>query len=134
MEVKDECVATLSNFEVYSLLTEIQSGKNGQRKPSKYLSSLATICFSSVKYLEKTPCKDQSEEIIQRFITALEPFKLTKSEKLQLLNQRPTTAVEIQLIIEESEERLSDEQTEQILTLIGDILPGPKLENDMDES
>lgn len=126
MEVKNECVATLSNYEVYSLLNDIQRGINGQKKPNKYLTSLATICFSSVKYLEKTPCKEQSDEIVAKFIKSLEPFNLTKGEKLQLLNHRPTTAVEIQLIIEESEERLSEEQTEQILNIIAETLPDKK--------
>lgn len=134
MEVKNECAATLSNSEVFSLLKDIQSGKNGQRKPSKYLTSLATICFSSIKYLEKTPCVDQNDEIVQKFLAALQPFNLTKGEKLQLLNHRPTTAVEIQLIIEESEERLTEEQNEQIINLISTLLPGPEPEAVMDTS
>ncbi len=123
MEVVDARAAILSNLEVYSLLQDIQSGSNGQKKPSRTQPHLATITYSTLKYLENTPCKDQSAEIVQKFMKAVESFNLTKAEKLQLLNQRPTSAVEIQLIIEESEERLTEDQIEQLLDLVASTLP-----------
>ncbi|KAK2142612.1 hypothetical protein LSH36_933g00035 [Paralvinella palmiformis] len=124
MEVIDENAAKLSNYEVYSLLKDIQSGTNGQKKPTKHQQHLATVSYSTLKYLERTPCTGQSAEVIQNLIKALEPFKLTKAEKLQLLNHRPSSAVEIQLMIEESEERLTDQQIDELLDIISANVPG----------
>ena len=134
MEVVNESSAMLSNYEVFSLLNDIQLGQNGQRKPSKHQKHLATISYSTLKYLEKTPCKDQSADTVTKFMQALAPFSLTKAEKLQLLNLRPSTAVEIQLIIEESEERLTEEQIEQLLDIIASELGGGGGEEDKEES
>lgn len=121
MEVIDDSSAMLSNYEVYSLLTDIQNGTNGQKKPSKHQSNLATISYSTLKFLEKTPCASQNPEIVERFLMALEPFQLTKAEKLQFLNHLPCTDVEIQLMVEESEERLSEEQIGQLLVIVGGL-------------
>lgn len=128
MEVVNESAALLSNLEVFQLLEDISEGKNGHKKPTNQQQNLATVCYETLKYLEKQPCKDQNSAIVQKFCKKLEPFKLTKAEKLQLLNQRPTTAVEIQLLIEESEERLSEEQTDSLLDIITECLPGDNLE------
>nr|CAD7407376.1 unnamed protein product [Timema poppensis] len=84
----------------------------------------------TIKYLQDTPCNLQTPEMIHKFLKALEPYKLTKAEKLLLLNNPPKTPLEIQLvrkcneqgfasvIVEESEERLSDEQVEELLQLV----------------
>ena len=135
MEVVNKSKALLSNTEVLSLLEDIQSGKNGCKSPNNQQQNLATICYETVKYLEKTPCRQQNPEVVKEFMRKVAPFKLTKAEKLQVLNHRPTTAVEIQLLIEESEERLTEEQTECLLQIIAETLPAEAERNEpMDES
>ncbi|XP_071945332.1 DNA-directed RNA polymerase III subunit RPC9-like [Antedon mediterranea] len=128
MEIVDENSAMLSNYEVLTLLKELQSQGDGKRKGNKMHQNLATVSYETIKYLEKTPCNDQTPEIIKNFLLAVGPYKLTKAEKLQLLNQRPTSAVEIQLMIEESEERLSEDQIEELLQLISTHLIGEQTE------
>ncbi|XP_037092786.1 DNA-directed RNA polymerase III subunit RPC9-like [Pollicipes pollicipes] len=124
MEVLDANSAILCNYEVYELLQDIKKGSSNKKKKNQ-LKNLATITYQTMKFLDGTPCKNQSESCIKEFMQAIAKFKLTKSEKLQLLNTRPTSAVEIQLIIDESEERLKDEEVEQILEVVRTTLPGP---------
>ena len=88
-----ECSAYLSNYEVLHILQSIKSNKK-----QKGQNQLATITYQTIRYLEDTPCKKQSPEKINAFLKALEPYKLTKCEKLTLLNQCPKTALEIQLV------------------------------------
>ncbi|NP_001136339.1 CGRP receptor component isoform X1 [Nasonia vitripennis] len=117
MEVLKECSAYLSNYEVLDILQSIKSNKK-----QKALNQLATITYQTIRYLEDTPCKKQSPEKINSFLQALEPFKLTKCEKLTLLNQCPKNALELQLIIEDSEDRLTEEQFEALLKVIAEHL------------
>ncbi|XP_020619842.1 DNA-directed RNA polymerase III subunit RPC9-like [Orbicella faveolata] len=126
MEVINEKAAMLSNYEVFQLLQETVNQNKGDKskKRQKHLVNLSTICYEAQKHLEKTPCKSQSPEIIEEFLKAIQPFNLTRVEKLQLLNLRPTTPVEIQLIIEDSEERLkTDQEIEELLNVIATKLP-----------
>ena len=55
----------------------------------------------------------------------LQKISLTKYELVQLANLRPRSAVDIQLLIENSEERLNDQQVEEVLRVVGETLPGP---------
>ncbi|KAF6356765.1 CGRP receptor component [Rhinolophus ferrumequinum] len=100
MEVKDANSALLSNYEVFQLLTDLkeQRKESGKNKHSSGQQNLNTITYETLKYISKTPCRHQTPEIVREFLTAMKSHKLTKAEKLQLLNHRPMTAVEIQLL------------------------------------
>ncbi|XP_076755616.1 CGRP receptor component [Xylocopa sonorina] len=118
MEVLKECSAYLSNYEVLHILQNIKANKKQKMKQNQ----LATITYQTIRYLEETPCKRQSPEKIRDFLKALEPFKLTKCEKLTLLNVCPKTPLEIQLIVEDSEDRLTDEDVESLLQVVTNYL------------
>ena len=122
MEVLNERAAMVSNYEVFALLQEKMEESNKKQNRKNRQENLATISYEVMKYLEKTPCKLQNEDVIRQFLLDVAPFNLTKGEKLQLLNLRPITPVEIQLIVEESEERLrTDEELEQLIEIVAKI-------------
>ncbi|XP_072747013.1 DNA-directed RNA polymerase III subunit RPC9-like [Anoplolepis gracilipes] len=113
--IKGNWNTLLSNYEVLDILRNTKSYK--KQKPNQ----LATITYQTIKYLENTPCKTQNPEKIREFLKAIEAFKLTKAEKLALLNICPTTPIEIQLLIEESEERLSEKDVETVLKICAKV-------------
>ena len=119
MEVLNESSALLSNCEVLLLLNEIQENKS-KLKDNK---QLATIAYESIKYLEDSTASGVTPQQVHDFLTAVkDTFRLTKAEKLQILNQRPNTLVELQLLIEENEERFSEEAMEQLLIVVKNTL------------
>ncbi|XP_011646551.1 DNA-directed RNA polymerase III subunit RPC9 [Pogonomyrmex barbatus] len=113
--IKGNWNTLLSNYEVLDILQNTKSYKKQK------MNQLATITYQTIKYLEDTPCKKQNPEKIREFLKAMEPIKLTKAEKLMLLNLCPTTPLEIQLMVEESEERLSEEEVETVLRIVADV-------------
>ena len=125
MEVLKECSAYLSNYEVLDILQNIKANKKQKMKQNQ----LATITYQTVRYLEETPCKNQSPEKIKNFLKATEPFKLTKCEKLTLLNLCPKTPLEIQLIVEDSEDRLTEEEVMSLLQVVASYLGDDQLDD-----
>lgn len=112
MEIISENAASLSNYEVFVHLQKIKESRKKQK------GQLATITYETLRYLEETSCKNQNPEDITQCLKDLEEFNLNKSEKLMLVNTPPATPLEIQLMIEESEERLSEEQVQTILSIL----------------
>ncbi|CAH2086084.1 unnamed protein product [Euphydryas editha] len=101
----------------------LQQLKDKTQKKNKRVESLATVTYETVHYLQDTECKNQSAESIQNFLEAMKIFKLTKAEKLMMVNTPPRTELEIQLIVQESEERLSEEDVQKIIDISNNYFP-----------
>ncbi len=71
---------------------------------------MATLLLETLSSLKSTPASTQTEEKVKEFLSKTEDLGLTKAEKLMLLNHRPQSELEVHLIVEESEERLQEEQ------------------------
>uniref|UniRef100_A0A090XDJ7 DNA-directed RNA polymerase III subunit RPC9 n=1 Tax=Ixodes ricinus TaxID=34613 RepID=A0A090XDJ7_IXORI len=96
-------------------------------KHAKHVQNLATVSYETVTYLEQTACARQSEEKrtkVPRKRSARSRFTTDPRWKsCKLINHRPTTFVEIQLLIEENEERLSEDDMQTILDIVERTLP-----------
>ncbi|CRK92511.1 CLUMA_CG006086, isoform A [Clunio marinus] len=113
MEILNPKYQVLSNLEVLMALREIKD-----QKLSQGARNLATITYETIQYLENTPCKDQSEINLLKFITEVKQFnKLTKSEVLSMVNEPPSLPLHIQLIVEDLEERLTESQVDELIQL-----------------
>jgi len=82
--------------------------------------NLRTVEFEAIQHLSAPfhASLRQNEASIARLVKDLAPYGLTKAEKLQIVNLAPTDLVELYVIVEELEDRLSDEKTQEILTLV----------------
>ncbi|KAG5457715.1 MAG: calcitonin gene-related peptide-receptor component protein crcp [Olpidium bornovanus] len=128
MEVVDARSAMLSNYEVYVVVKEHEDKRKKTATPENPVSTeaKATVEFELLRYLSEGPCRDQTPEDVRALLRGLQGFGLTKAEQLQILNHRPSQMVEIVAqIVEECEERLTTEQSEQLLELITSTLPEP---------
>ncbi|XP_058444100.1 DNA-directed RNA polymerase III subunit RPC9 [Malaya genurostris] len=120
MEIINPNAAILTNFEVMSTLKNMKSSKKKHG-----LRNLATITYETVQYLEDTACKEQCSESIVEFLKAMKQFNLTKNECLMMINDPPGSALHIQIMIEDSDERLTDEQVNLIIEYASKLRASP---------
>ncbi|TRY64021.1 hypothetical protein TCAL_12603 [Tigriopus californicus] len=137
MEIEESQEALLSNVEVLHFLREErqrQFGAKAQKKnwPRHLSGANATILLETLTHLETQPCAHHEAEQVKDFLEAIKPFQLSQSEVLQIVNQVPESTVELHLLIEECEERLSEEQIEAILELVRKNL-GPPVEPEAEQ-
>ncbi|VDN85544.1 unnamed protein product [Brugia pahangi] len=124
MEILDLRHTIITNAEVFRLLQDRRKQQNELPKDQRP-KTIGTVIYETCKYLQETPAVTQKNADIEQFIRAVTPFKLTGVEILQLINLRPITAIEIQLIVEECEERLNEEQIDSLIAIIQENLPEP---------
>ncbi|CAG8470903.1 10607_t:CDS:2 [Cetraspora pellucida] len=126
----DKRNAMLSNYEVLALLREMDEKQREQTKidPNvKFAESLKTIQFEVIQNLssQQSPSSTQTPEQIEATLTHLKQYNLTKSEKLQLINLRPQSISELELIIEDCEDRFEMDILREMIYIIGSKLPMP---------
>lgn len=118
MKLLDKIPKLLTNDELRAvLIEEVGAGEaEGKEAPAAVVQAL--------QYLEGCNAK-ASREQLQSAVAAIQPLKLVKSEVLQLINLRPAAPVEIHLVVEQCEERLTTEQVEELITTLQTHLGGP---------
>ena len=126
MEVVDITSNLPCNAEVLQFLKENKSKLAGKSSKDKGQAKAATVVLEALNYLEKTPAGKLSAKLSSQsfsdFFANIEKFKLTSAEQLQIINHCPQSAVEIQLLVEDSEERLSETDVDELLDLISNHL------------
>lgn len=89
------------------------------------------IFLQTTRFLKDGPCASQTKEAIVGFLAAMQPFNLNKSECLMMVNDPPTTSLHIQLMVEDSEERLTEEQVTEIIDIVQQwLIPQQQLASD----
>ncbi|CAL1713587.1 unnamed protein product [Somion occarium] len=117
MEVVNQRSALLSNYEVLTLLKELESDHLARTRTAlrikkeeeaaglprnhvpqeEVLENLRTIEVEAIQYLsaDHQPSLKQTDASISQLTRSLSRFDLTKAEKLQIVNLAPTEAVEL---------------------------------------
>ncbi|PQE06591.1 hypothetical protein CJF31_00009734 [Rutstroemia sp. NJR-2017a BVV2] len=125
MKILEAQSATLTNFEVYKHLKEIQTKpRTGGRRPG----NLDNVVKELLQYLEEAPSPfaekpcPYNDETIRTLLERLRPYNLTKAEVLMILNHRPTNLENLNTIIEEMEFRISDDDQWAVVEIVKEVL------------
>eukprot|EP00043_Microstomoeca_roanoka_P029804 m.23239 g.23239 ORF g.23239 m.23239 type:complete len:264 (-) comp9465_c0_seq1:10-801(-) len=118
MEVVEERHALISNYEALSLVSEVFEAAKQRKDAARSQEMLRTITFEVKQYLLDTPCANQKEEHLAKFLKTMKPSGLTKGEKLQILNLCPRNELGLNLIVEHCPQRFSDAQQGKLLSSI----------------
>jgi len=126
MEVVKLCSAPVCNSEVVHFLRE-KKNLLPTKKKAVHGSQAATVVLETLNHLEKfESTTDLTPERVDSFQKRLEEnnLQLSDREKLHLINLCPTTLVEIQVLIDDSEERFSEDQFNLLLDIVQSELLG----------
>ncbi|KAJ8066020.1 hypothetical protein OCU04_005114 [Sclerotinia nivalis] len=126
MKILEAQSATLTNFEVYTHLKDVQTKhRTGGRRPG----NLDNVMKELIQYLEEAPSPlaqkpcPYKEDTIRNLLEQLRPYDLTKAEILMIINHRPTSMENLNIIIEELELRFPDENEQwAIIDVVKEVL------------
>lgn len=108
-------------------LIEIQSQNNWShtelKKKRAFNPNLESITRDVTSYLSKSPTAIQKIENITKAMQDLSKYELEKIEKLQIINSAPYSLVNLYSIVEECDQRFTEEEIEDILNIIQTHFP-----------
>eukprot|EP00891_Asterochloris_glomerata_P004343 jgi/Astpho2/4343/Aster-x0200 len=117
MKVLEAKYAIVTNPEVTDLLKEqgVDRGLGGKGQQALWT------------YLTEQGAHKDSRDSVATFLGALKEhsYKLSRAEKVQLVNLRPQSDLELQLAIPNSLELSSDERVQELLAIIKEHLAAP---------
>lgn len=124
MEVKNKQCSQLSNLELKLLVNELKSSNSSQLKSN---SNLATLIYELSQYFNEneTITSPNLVKLLKDLNTSF-PNKLTKNEKLMIVNILPDSLLQLVLIIKDCEERLTEEEIQSLLELIHQFVKTPE--------
>ncbi|EDK38919.1 hypothetical protein PGUG_03017 [Meyerozyma guilliermondii ATCC 6260] len=136
MQIINERDKFLSNYEVLQHLKEIKeknnwvfendkNDKKGHRRRGTAAGlDLEVITKDILSYADADKkATITSSADFTALLQYLNQFDLVKVEKLQIVNSLPRTMVHLYALVEECDQRLSDEQSQGILDKIAELFP-----------
>jgi len=131
MKILEAQSAQLTNYEVYTHLTELKRRSNerkGNRAMGRPPGNLETIVKEILDYFDQAPSPLASkpfpynENTVKSLLIRLREFRFSKSELIMIMNLRPANAGNLNTIVEELEGRFDDEQQMAIVEAISEVL------------
>ncbi|XP_015888122.3 uncharacterized protein LOC107423117 [Ziziphus jujuba] len=129
MKILKENAGVLTNFEVLNFLRS----KGASKDPTRVLADVAPSEYKVYDYLAGTAACNQTRENVEEFFEKCKKYDLAKAEVLNILHLRPTTPVEIDLIVEHCEMRLGDD-VEELIEMVAEVLPAPPSKPENEET
>lgn len=137
MKIVNQRVAFLLDYEVLQHLRElkdqynwtftVQDDAKGKAKKKRSTSAgpgLEVVTRDVTLYLEKNGAGTiPSQENFVELMTFLNTLDLMKVEKLQIVNSLPRSMVHLYGLVEECDQRFSEDVCELILAKINDLMP-----------
>ncbi|KAL2530517.1 RNA polymerase II [Forsythia ovata] len=118
MKILQSNAGVLTNCEVLELLKSRGAGKD----PTRVIAAVAPSEFKVYDYLEQTVASKQTIEIIHKFVEDCKKYDLANGEMLNVVNIRPSSAVEIDPIIQDCDSRMGD-RIDEFLENVVQVLP-----------
>ncbi|KAK9112755.1 hypothetical protein Scep_020274 [Stephania cephalantha] len=119
----------LTNFEVLDFLRS----RGASTDPTRVIAAVAPSEFQVYDYLLHSSACNQTRENVNDFLCKCEKFDLAKAEKLNIINIRPSSEVEIDPIVEQCENRMGAEEVQELVKIIVEVFPPLTKPGDIDE-
>ncbi|KAK9464004.1 HRDC-like protein [Lipomyces oligophaga] len=128
MKIENPREKLLCNAEVFRHLSEIKQKQKqlASRKTSALNNeNLETVALEIQRYMSNTTfsvASQQTDSDIYNFLSEISVFELEKAEKLQIVNQSPSSLALLCSLVEEFEQRFTEQDGNNMLQLVAKYL------------